>query len=41
MSLAQRKLLPELQSLYAEAEAAESELASLNRSTELPQKAFV
>ncbi|MGA9799041.1 MAG: TolC family protein [Terriglobales bacterium] len=35
LSLAQRKLLAELQSLYAEAEAAASELASLNRSTEL------
>ena len=35
LSLAQRKLLAELQSLYAEAEAAASELASLQRSTEL------
>jgi outer membrane protein TolC len=35
LSLAQRKLLAELQSLYAEAEAAESESASLQRSTEL------
>jgi outer membrane protein TolC len=35
LSLAQRKLLAELQSLYAEAEAAENELASLQRSTEL------
>jgi len=35
LSLAQRKLLAELQSLYAEAEAAASELANLQRSTEL------
>jgi outer membrane protein TolC len=35
LSFAQRKLLAELQSLYAEAEAAATELASLNRSTEL------
>jgi outer membrane protein TolC len=35
LSLAQRKLLAELQSLYAEAEAATHELASLQRSTEL------
>lgn len=35
LSLAQRKLLAELQSLYAEAETASSELASVNRSDEL------
>lgn len=35
LSLAQRKLLAELQSLYAEAETAESQLASLTRSAEL------
>jgi outer membrane protein TolC len=35
LSFAQRKLFAELQSLYAEAEAAATELASLNRSTEL------
>ena len=35
LSLAQRKLLAELQSLYAEARAAADELGSLNRSTEL------
>jgi outer membrane protein TolC len=35
LSLAQRKLLAELQSLYAEAGAASSDLASLNQSAEL------
>ncbi|HTC49794.1 MAG TPA: TolC family protein [Candidatus Aquilonibacter sp.] len=35
LSLAQRKLLAELQSLYAEAETAANELASLKRSAEL------
>jgi outer membrane protein TolC len=35
LSLAQRKLLAELQSLYAEAEAAANELTSLSRSNEL------
>jgi outer membrane protein TolC len=35
LSLAQRKLLAELQSLYSEAEAAANELTSLNRSSEL------
>jgi outer membrane protein TolC len=35
LSLAQRRLIAELQSLYAEADAAANELASLNRSTEL------
>jgi outer membrane protein TolC len=35
LSLAQRKLLAEIQSLYAEAETSSSELAGLNRSAEL------
>jgi outer membrane protein TolC len=35
LSLAQRKLLAEIQSLYAEAETAQSQLASLQRSAEL------
>jgi outer membrane protein TolC len=35
LSLAQRKLLAEIQSLYAEAETASNELAGLNRSAEL------
>jgi outer membrane protein TolC len=35
LSLAQRKLLAEVQSLYAEAETAQSQLASLQRSAEL------
>jgi outer membrane protein TolC len=35
LSLAQRKLLAEIQSLYAEADTSSSELAGLNRSAEL------
>jgi outer membrane protein TolC len=35
LSLAQRKLLAEIQSLYAEADTAANELSGLNRSTEL------
>lgn len=38
LSLAQRKLLAELQSLYAESDAASSELASLRRSAELSRE---
>jgi outer membrane protein len=40
VSLAQRKLLAELQSLYAEAETASAELASLNRSAELSKESL-
>jgi outer membrane protein TolC len=40
LSLAQRKLLAELQSLYAEADTASSELASLGRSAELSKESL-
>jgi outer membrane protein TolC len=40
LSLAQRKLLAELQSLYAEAETAASELASLERSAQLGEESL-
>jgi outer membrane protein TolC len=40
LSLSQRKLLAELQSLYAEADTASSELASLQRSAELAKESL-
>jgi outer membrane protein TolC len=40
LSLSQRKLLAELQSLYAEADTAASELASLSRSAELSKESL-
>jgi outer membrane protein TolC len=40
LSLSQRKLLAELQSLYAEADTAASELTSLSRSAELSKESL-